>query len=232
MTKQILLVEDQIDIAENIVLHLTDHHFQVKHVIEGQLAICTMQQQVYDLVILDLVLPDMDGLEICRRIRSLEIYMPILMLSSKASELERVLGLEMGADDYLTKPFSMLELLARVKAIFRRIEALKDPVEQEILEAINYKSLSIYSSKREVYLKKRLLNLTAKEFDLLIFFAKNPGKVFTRSDLLDAVWGYSYNGYEHTVNSHINRLRSKIEEDITNPEYIQTVWGVGYKFSE
>jgi len=154
------------------------------------------------------------------------------MLTAKSSELDRVLGLEMGADDYVTKPFSIRELMARVKAIFRRIEQLKsdeEPGEQAIIHAGD---LTIELEKRKVSLKGKPIDFTAKEFDLLLQFAKHPGRVYRRSQLLDEVWGYGHDGYEHTVNSHINRLRAKIEENPAQPRYILTVWGVGYKFAE
>jgi DNA-binding response OmpR family regulator len=172
----------------------------------------------------------MDGLEICREVRANASYTPILMLTCRTSELDRVLGLEIGADDYLTKPFSLRELMARIKALFRRIDALESEHTSEVPEIVRVRELKIEPSKREVTLRGTLIDLTAKEFDLLYQFAKHPGRVYTRSELLDLVWGYAYKGYEHTVNSHINRLRAKIEEDQNQPKYIITVWGVGYKF--
>ena len=156
-------------------------------------------------------------------------YIPILMMTSKSSELDRVLGLELGADDYVTKPFSVTELIARVKAIFRRIESVEKrfPGGAELLSAAN---LTIDTSGREVSNGVEKLALTAREFDLLLHFVRHPGQVFSRAQLLDSVWGYGHEGYEHTVNSHINRLRAKIENDPAHPELIVTVWGVGYKF--
>ena len=186
----------------------------------------------FDLIILDLMLPGIDGLEVCRRLRSKTNYTPILMLTSKSTELDRVLGLEMGADDYLTKPFSIMELVARVKAIFRRIDNLSSTNPQNALKPIAAGALAIDPEKRNVTLDGVAMDLTAKEFDLLLYFAQNPGRVYSRGQLLDHVWGYTHSGYEHTVNSHINRLRAKIEKNPNQPEFIQTVWGVGYKFSE
>ena len=158
------------------------------------------------------------------------------MLTAKSSELDRVLGLELGADDYLTKPFSMLELAARVKGVFRRAEqaaALKAAAAAAPAAAvIEVEGLAIDVERHEARVAGRAVELTAKEFELLVYFARSPGRVFTRAQLLDQVWGYSHSGYEHTVNSHINRLRNKIERDPANPDYIQTVWGVGYKFAE
>jgi DNA-binding response OmpR family regulator len=159
-------------------------------------------------------------------------YTPILMLTAKSSEIDRVLGLELGADDYMTKPFSIRELLARVKAIFRRVDELTSGTEEKIYSSISVSGLVIEPDKRNVSLKGKTVDLTTKEFDLIYHFAKNPGKVYTRSQLLDIVWGYGHDGYEHTVNSHINRLRSKIEKDPAHPKYILTVWGVGYKFRD
>jgi DNA-binding response OmpR family regulator len=187
-------------------------------------------------VILDLMLPRMDGLQICRRLRTDARYTPILMLTAKSSELDRVLGLELGADDYLTKPFSMLELAARVKAVFRRADhqraeaAAQTAASQE--QVILAGGLRIDLHRHETLLDGKPVELTAKEFELLVYFARSPGRVHTRAQLLDQVWGYSHSGYEHTVNSHINRLRNKIERDPGAPDYIQTVWGVGYKFGD
>jgi DNA-binding response OmpR family regulator len=154
------------------------------------------------------------------------------MLTSKSAELDRVLGLEMGADDYVTKPFSIRELMARVKAIFRRIDELKSDRQPDKQTIICAGEIAIDPDRRTVSLKNKTIDLTAKEFDLLLHFARNAGKVFTRARLLDEVWGYGHDGYEHTVNSHINRLRAKIEKNPAQPIYILTVWGVGYKFAE
>ena len=183
---------------------------------------------------LDLRLPGPDGLSICRAVRRERSYQPILMLTSKSSELDRVLGLESGADDYLTKPFSVLELTARVRAILRRVEQFKQAGTSNgnATPTVDAGPVSIDPARREVLLRGESVDLTAREFDLLEHLARHPGRVFRRSDLLDQVWGYGHEGYEHTVNSHINRLRSKIETDPSQPEMIVTVWGVGYKFSE
>jgi DNA-binding response OmpR family regulator len=173
-----------------------------------------------------------EGLEICRRVRASPVYIPVLILSSRSSELDRVVGLEIGADDYLTKPFSIPELLARVKALFRRVEALKSEVSKESQKALQAGDLVIDIEKRNVTLKGNPVLLTAKEFDLLLHFANHPGRVYTRMELLQQIWGYGYEGYEHSVNSHINRLRAKIEKDPAKPRHILTVWGIGYKFSD
>ena len=231
MSRNVLVVEDDEDIARLVKLHLGELNCNVKVAYDGIVGLAEAESRPYDLIILDLMLPGVDGLEICRRVRSKARYTPILMLTSKSSELDRVLGLEMGADDYLTKPFSVLELVARVKAIFRRVDKLgtEETGAQKVIEVLG---LRVDSEKRSVTLEGRPVELTAKEFDLLLHFAENPGRVYTRTQLLDKVWGYSHSGYEHTVNSHINRLRAKIEKNPNQPEYIQTVWGVGYKFRD
>ena len=228
MTHRILVVEDEADIAELIRLHLADLDFDVTVASDGHQGLRLATMQTWDLVILDLRLPGVDGLEICRSVRKGSSYVPILMLTSKSSELDRVLGLEMGADDYVTKPFSVLELTARVKAILRRAQSLAKP-DEESAEVLEIGSLRIDPAMRSASVEGEQVELTAREFDLLLHFARNPGRVYRRAELLDRVWGYGHDGYEHTVNSHINRLRSKIEANSAEPEYIVTVWGVGYK---
>jgi DNA-binding response OmpR family regulator len=230
--KRILVIEDNRDLARLLELHLQDLSFEVTLAFDGVTGYAVAESETFDLVILDILLPGVDGLEICRRLRGRDRYVPILMLTSKSSELDRVLGLELGADDYLTKPFSIRELLARVKALFRRIEGLAASTGTEAPDRIHAADLVIDTEKRKVLRGDDPLELTAKEFDLLAQFARHPGRVYTRSQLLDRVWGYGHDGYEHTVNSHINRLRSKIEKDPARPRYILTVWGVGYKFAE
>ena len=232
MSRKILVVEDNKDLARLLELHLRDLTYDVDLAFDGDAGWTQIASQPYDLIILDLMLPGIDGLEICRRIRSRPAYTPILMLTSKSTELDRVLGLEIGADDYVTKPFSIRELMARVKAIFRRIDELQSDRRQDKQSLIRAADLDIDPQRRTVNLSDRTIDLTAKEFDLLLHFAQHAGRVFTRSQLLDEVWGYSHDGYEHTVNSHINRLRAKIEANPAQPGYILTVWGVGYKFVE
>ena len=228
MGKEILIIEDNRELAQLIELHLRDLSFNVDIAYDGVKGTEKAETGSYDLIILDLMLPGRDGLEICRRLRQQSSYVPILILTSKSSELDRVLGLELGADDYVTKPFSIMELMARVKAIFRRMESISNK-ENDMSEVIYAGDIVIDEARRSVTLKDRVVDLTTKEFDLLLNFAKNPGRVYNRSQLLDKVWGYGHEGYEHTVNSHINRLRSKIEQDPANPKYLLTVWGVGYK---
>jgi DNA-binding response OmpR family regulator len=229
--RRILIVEDDRDIAELVALHLGDLSIETDLAADGKAALERLERRPYSLVILDLMLPELDGLEVCKRLRARQDYTPILMLTAKATELDRVLGLEVGADDYLTKPFSVLELVARVKAILRRVEELgRKPASAR--RSVEIGNLAIDPDRRRVTVDGRALELTAKEFDLLLYFASHPGLVFSRSQLLDQVWGYGHDGYEHTVNSHINRLRSKLEPDPASPRYIQTVWGVGYRFAE
>jgi DNA-binding response OmpR family regulator len=230
MSKKILIIEDNRDLAHLLENHLRDMAFQVDLSFDGIAGLAKADFNNYDLVILDLMLPGLDGIEICQRLRRKSSYVPILMLTAKSSEMDRVVGLEVGADDYVTKPFSIRELLARVKAIFRRVDELTDAAKEELPAVIRTGDLVIDPIKRSANIAGRTVDLTAKEFDLLLHFARNPGKVYTRSQLLDIVWGYGHDGYEHTVNSHINRLRAKIEKDPAHPAYVLTVWGVGYKF--
>ena len=231
MTHNLLIVEDNADIASLIQLHAKDIDCASDIASNGKQALEMFEKKNYQLVILDLMLPEVDGLEVCRQLRTAASYVPILMLTSKSSELDRVLGLEVGADDYITKPFSIPELMARIKAQFRRAEALH--AEEKVQTTnVSLGGLSIDTAKRQVTIDGEEIELTAKEFDLLLHFSTNPGHVYTRMQLLEQVWGYQYEGYEHTVNSHINRLRAKIEKDPADPVYILTVWGVGYRFFE
>ena len=232
-TRRALIVEDNREIAALVKLHLHDIQCDADIALDGRRGLALASGRSYDLVVLDLMLPEVDGLTVCREIRALPGYVPILMLTAKSTELDRVLGLEIGADDYLTKPFSVRELQARVKALFRRVEALSSRADAaDPDETIERGPLRIETGKRRVSVGGHEVTLTAREFDLLAHFARHPGQVFNRARLLDQVWGYNHEGYEHTVNSHINRLRGKIEPDPSNPEYIITVWGVGYKFSD
>ena len=229
--RKVLIVEDDRDIAGLVRLHLEELGCEVELREDGRSGLERATGSGFDLVILDLMLPGLDGLEVCRRLRADSNYTPILMLTSKTTELDRVLGLELGADDYLTKPFSVLELVARVKALFRRMEALRSGDAASAPERIEIDGLSIDEARRSVTVDGSPAHLTAKEFDLLTWFARHPGRVFSRAQLLDHVWGYGHDGYEHTVNSHINRLRAKIEADPSSPRRIVTVWGVGYRFA-
>jgi DNA-binding response OmpR family regulator len=233
MSNSILVVEDDPDIGGLLKLHLMDMGYSVHLVRDGREGLRAALAQPYDLVILDIMLPGIDGLELCRRLRAESpTYMPILMVTARSSELDRVLGLEVGADDYVTKPFSVRELLARVKAVFRRAEAFSARAGSHTPRIIRSGNVHIDVEKRQVTVADHPKDLTAKEFDLLLHFAQNPGRVYTRAQLLDVVWGYGHDGYEHTVNSHINRLRAKIEKDPAHPVHILTVWGIGYKFRD
>ncbi len=230
MSKRVLIIEDNKDISHLVSIHLADLNYAFDVAYDGRKGLSLALSDHYDLIILDLMLPEMDGIQVCRELRGQNINTPILMLTAKSSELDRVLGLEIGADDYLTKPFSIRELMARVKAIFRRSDTMLKSKTEPDSEQLTIGKISLDSCRRKVEFDGIDIELTAKEFDLLWYFAHNPGRVFTRTQLLDHIWGYSHEGYEHTVNSHINRLRSKFEKDPSNPEYILTVWGVGYKF--
>jgi DNA-binding response OmpR family regulator len=229
---KVLVIEDELDIAKLVQLHLQDLPCEVNLAFDGIVGLAEAEAKPYDLIILDLKLPGLEGLEVCKRLRARGRYTPILMLTSKSSELDRVLGLEVGADDYLTKPFSVMELTARVKALFRRVEMLGKKGEGAQAKLLQAREMTIDIERHAVTVRGQSIELTAREFDLLVHFARHPGRVYSREQLLDQVWGYQHSGYDHTVNSHINRLRSKIERDPQNPEYIHTVWGVGYKFAE
>ncbi|MBK8563602.1 MAG: response regulator transcription factor [Saprospiraceae bacterium] len=233
MTKKVLVVEDDPNIVDLLEIHLKDLGCTVVKAMDGEEGLREALGGSFDLVVLDLMLPKLDGLEVCRRIRAKEMHLPILMLTARTEEIDKVLGLEMGADDYLTKPFGVREFIARVKAIFRRMEMLRaSPSKHPAASTMQYGALQIDLDLRRVALGERRVELSPKEFDLLNVLASNPGKSYNRSKLLDLVWGYEFEGYEHTVNSHINRLRSKIELDIHNPTFILTTWGVGYRFNE
>ncbi|MEK7774840.1 MAG: response regulator transcription factor [Candidatus Zixiibacteriota bacterium] len=231
--KRILIIEDDKEIADLVSLHLNDLHFDTVHSSDGKQGLTIALENPFDLIVLDLMLPTIDGFEICRRLRGAQSYTPILMLTSRTEELDRVVGLELGADDYLTKPFSIRELIARIKAIFRRIESITNPSGKEVENGLRkIGDLEIDVRKRKISLAGKPIELTVKEFDLLELFSSNPGRAYSRAKLLALVWGYQFEGYDHTVNSHINRLRSKIENDPANPMYIRTVWGYGYRFAE
>ena len=229
-THNILVVEDSQDLAHLLELHLRDMNCAVDLASDGNTGLRLALKNAYDLIILDLMLPGVDGLDICRQLRARPQYTPILMLTARSAEIDRILGLEMGADDYLTKPFSIRELVARVKAMFRRVKAMSVPSLPPTPEHIQVGDLAIDCERRTVYRRGNTVELTAKEFDLILHLARHPGRVYTRTQLLEDVWDYSYAGYEHTVNSTINRLRAKIEDRPATPRYLLTVWGVGYKF--
>lgn len=229
---KVLIIEDDKSIVELLTIHLEDLCCEVKSARDGIGALEVATNEKFDLIILDLMLPGLNGMEICRRIRQRDRSTSIIILSAKSEEIDKVLGLETGADDYLTKPFSVREFIARVKVIFRRHESILDgkyPSEKAILK---FGELEIDTDMRKVTLSNVRLDLSPKEFELITLLASNPGKSYNRKRLLNLVWGYDFEGYEHTVNSHINRLRGKIEKDIAAPKYILTTWGVGYRFNE
>ncbi len=233
MQRRALIVEDEPDIARLVREHLAAVGCDAVVAGDAAGARARFAADRFDLVVLDRMLPDGDGLALCGEFRRAAATLPILMLTAKSTELDRVVGLEVGADDYLVKPFGVAELQARVKALLRRVEALREaaaapPVDERLV----CDDLVIDVARRTVQLSGTPVELTAREFDLLLFFARHPGRVFSRMQLLDKVWGYNHEGYEHTVNSHINRLRAKIEPEPARPRYVLTVWGVGYKFAE
>jgi len=226
-----LIIEDDRDISDLISIHLQDMEMEVDKAFDGKDGLMKALNNSYNFILLDIRLPQLDGFEVCKRIRMEKDNTPILMITSKSEEIDKVLGLEIGADDYITKPFGIRELLARVKAVLRRTEQAAASDQREDRE-ITCEKLYINVGMRIVECDGDRIELSPKEFDLLVHLASNPGKTYTRMELLNHVWGYEFEGFEHTVNSHINRLRSKIESDMSKPEYIRTTWGVGYKFRE
>ncbi len=230
----ILVAEDQADIRDLLVLNLRGAGYEVAAVGDGLAALASQNEGASDLLVLDLMMPKMDGIEVCKALRAKGHSTPILMLTAKSTELDRVLGLELGADDYLTKPFSLAELLARVKALLRRADLLRAAQSNAAsgANAVRNGDLEILPVKRQVRYRGVPLDFTALEFDLLLHFASHPGHVFSRAQLLSAVWGYAHDGYEHTVTTHINRLRAKLEADPLRPQLIITVRGAGYKIRD
>lgn len=228
--KRVLIIEDDKEISNLLEIHLNDSGYEVSKCYDGSEGLEKALNENFDLIVLDIMLPGIDGFEICKEIRKQEIQTPVLMLTAKSEELDKVLGLEFGADDYLTKPFSIREFIARVKAIFRRIDSISQ--NRDKLKDIRFNELKIDITNRIVLLKNERIELTPKEFDLLYLLASHPGRTYTRENLLSLIWGTQYSGYEHTVNSHINRLRTKIEKDLSDPQYILTTWGVGYRFND
>lgn len=226
--KRVLIVEDDAHIAELLRMHLHDEGYAVTHAADGHAGMRALERGAWDALVLDLMLPGIDGLEICRAARASARYTPIIITSARSSEVHRILGLELGADDYLAKPFSVLELVARVRALLRRSEAMSRDARMEA-GRIELGQLALDPVTRQVGVAGRSIDLTPREFDLLHFFARHPGRVFSRLELLNQVWGYQHDGYEHTVNTHINRLRTKIEDDPAQPRRILTVWGRGYR---
>ena len=229
--KKIVIIEDESNIAELLALHLKDIGCQSTHFIDGEEGCKYVLANKPDLLVLDINLPGKNGLEICKEIRENGMNVPIIMLTARTEEQDKITGLELGADDYITKPFSIKEFLARVKAVCRRWDADKSESE-EIHQVIRSKEMMIDREKRIVTLNNERLELTPKEFDLLYLLASNKGVTYDRKKLLNLVWGYDFEGYEHTVNTHINRLRAKVELDPNDPKYVLTTWGVGYRFND
>ena len=231
--KKIFLIEDDPEIAQLLTLHFSAPYYELTVSSTGKQAIQQLTAAEYQLILLDIMLPDMDGIEVCKTLRAQKVTCPIIMLTSRAEEIDKVLALEMGADDYVTKPFGIRELMARTKAVLRRSEQPHHGEQPAVNKnEISIKNLLINKEKRQVLLDNHRLDLTAKEFDLLYLLASNGGKTFSRQQMLEAIWGYTFKGYEHTITSHINRLRLKIEPDLNQPVYILTTWGIGYRFTE
>jgi DNA-binding response OmpR family regulator len=227
MHEHLLLVEDDDAIALALRLHLEDAGYRLHREANGQHAMAAIDRQRWDMVLLDLMLPGADGWEVCRHLRARHADVPVIMLSARAAEAYRVLGLELGADDYLAKPFSMLELVARVRALLRRIEQMRSSTAAP--QEFRFGAYLLDTVRRELRRGEAVVALTLREFDLLHFLLRHPGRPFSRNELLQRVWGAGFDGYEHTVNSHINRLRTKVEDDPRDPHRIVTVWGVGYR---
>ena len=228
MNEHLLLVEDDDAIAVALRLHLEDAGYRLHREADGRQAMAAIDRQRWDLVLLDLMLPGADGWEVCRHLRARHADVPVIMLSARSAEAHRVLGLELGADDYVAKPFSMLELVARIRALLRRIEQLRSTAAAR--PDFSFGPYRLDTVRRELLRDGSVVPLTLREFDLLHFLLKHPGRPFSRAELLQRVWGEGFDGYEHTVNSHINRLRNRIEDDPRDPRRVVTVWGVGYRF--
>ncbi len=230
MNEQLLLVEDDDAIAATLRLHLEEAGYRLHRESDGLQAMAAIDRQRWDMVLLDLMLPGADGWDVCRHLRAQHADVPVIMLSARSAEAHRVLGLELGADDYLAKPFSMLELVARVRALLRRIEHLR--ASPHATAELRFGPFRLDTLRRELLREEQAVSLTLREYDLLYFLLRHPGRAFSRGELLQRVWGAAFDGYEHTVNSHINRLRTKIEDDPREPRRIVTVWGVGYRFDD
>ena len=228
MNEHLLLVEDDDAIAVALRLHLEGAGYRLHREADGQKAMATIDRQRFDLVLLDLMLPGADGWEVCRHLRARHADTPVIMLSARSAEAHRVLGLDLGADDYLAKPFSMLELVARIRALLRRVEQMRSTATSR--QEFAFGPFKLDTVRRELLCLDTPVPLTLREFDLLHFLLKHPGRPFSRTELLQRVWGDGFDGYEHTVNSHINRLRSRIEDNPRDPKRVVTVWGVGYRF--
>ncbi|MFC4075756.1 response regulator [Salinithrix halophila] len=230
MDKKVLVVDDEPSIVKLVQFNLEKEGYQVAVAGDGDAALTKVREEQPDLLVLDLMLPKVDGLEVCRQVRRENRHLPILMLTAKTEEFDKVLGLELGADDYMTKPFSPRELTARVKAIFRRMEAVRETTDPQPNRKLKVGDLVIDAEGYEVRRQGKTVDLTPKEFELLIYLANHRGKVLSRDQLLNAVWDYDYIGDTRIVDVHVSHLREKVEEDSRNPVYIKTVRGIGYKF--
>jgi len=228
----LLVVEDDENISAALVEYFSRAGYTVTTAADGVAGVEAAVKTRPDVVVLDLMLPKMDGLAVCKELRQKIANMPIIMLTAKDDVVDRVLGLEMGADDYITKPFSLREVEARIKSVLRRARAGAATAEDSDETPIVRGNLRVDPVRREVMIASRHVDLTPKEFDLLRLFASNPGRVFPRKYLLEKIWDYSYEGYDRTIDSHINRLRAKIEDNPENPQLVLTVWGIGYKFTD
>lgn len=224
---KILIVDDEKLLVKGIKFNLEQDGYDVETAYDGEEALKMARDKSVSLIVLDLMLPKIDGLTVCQKVREFS-QVPIIMLTAKTEDMDKILGLDYGADDYMTKPFNILELKARIKAILRRVSTHDNTDKTKFSSG----SIELNYNLRRVKVGDRLIELTAKEFDLCELFATNPGKVYSRENLLDIIWGYDYPGDARTVDVHVRRLREKIEPDAANPTYILTKWGVGYYFKE
>ena len=229
MAYHILVVDDEKLIVKGIKFSLEQDGMKVTPAYDGEEALRYIKEEKFDLIVLDVMLPKMDGLEVCQQTREFS-QIPIIMVTAKGEDMDKIMGLEYGADDYITKPFNILELKARIKAILRRSNSHKG-VYKDSQNTLQIRNLELEFESRRVFIDGKEPNLTAQEFDLLELFMENPGKVYSREKLLDTVWGYDYPGDVRTVDVHVRRLREKIEENPSDPKYIFTKWGVGYYFN-
>jgi len=228
MKSKVLVVDDEKLIVKGIKFSLEQEDLEVDAAYDGEEALEMVKKEKYDLIILDVMLPKIDGLNVCRQIREFS-NVPIIMLTAKGEDMDKIMGLEYGPDDYITKPFNILELKARIKAILRRVTNIQ---KESNNKRIKISGLEMDISSRRVFIDGKEVNLTAKEFDMLELFASNPGKVYSREALLETIWGYDYPGDVRTVDVHVRRLREKIEKNPSQPDYIHTKWGVGYYFKD
>ncbi len=230
--QQVLFIEDDQELASLLLMHFRELGYECEHAADGEMGLKLALAKNYNIILLDRMLPKRDGLEVLRELREKKRYVPILMLTARGDEIDKILGLEMGADDYVTKPFKMPELIARTRAVIRRAQVHATPPEEAEAASIQCGDLAIDTERRRVFLGPAPVLLTALEYDFLLFLAREPGRTFTREEILEAVWQCTFSGYEHSINSLIKRLRKKIEADAAHPKFILTVRGVGYRFAE